>query len=181
MYHSYGRVIGADLSPTMLEETRRRCREEGIEVPELVRCDSARLPFESNSIDAVHAGAAMHCWPRLSESLADVYRVLKPGGVFYSSTFFVSSIFERASRRMGSTGFYLFESKEEIEDFVSKAGFSGSGGACVVRKEGRGCAIIKAMKAPLPTPDDEGLLADLFSGKAADNTVGVDESTDEAL
>lgn len=62
---SYARVIAGDLSPTMLEETRRRCVEEGINPPELIRMDSSRLPFASNSLDAVHAGAAMHCWPRL--------------------------------------------------------------------------------------------------------------------
>ena len=63
-FRSYARVIAGDLSPTMLEETRRRCVAEGISPPELVRCDSSRLPFASNSLDAIHAGAAMHCWPR---------------------------------------------------------------------------------------------------------------------
>jgi hypothetical protein len=28
-----------------------------------VRADVARLPFATGSIDAVHAGAAIHCWP----------------------------------------------------------------------------------------------------------------------
>jgi ubiquinone/menaquinone biosynthesis C-methylase UbiE len=50
----------------MLEETRRRCVEEDITPPELIRCDVSRLPFASGSLDAVHAGAAMHCWPRLA-------------------------------------------------------------------------------------------------------------------
>lgn len=29
----------------------------------LVRADISRLPFATSSIDAVHAGAAIHCWP----------------------------------------------------------------------------------------------------------------------
>lgn len=29
----------------------------------LVRADVARLPFGTGTIDAVHAGAALHCWP----------------------------------------------------------------------------------------------------------------------
>jgi hypothetical protein len=29
----------------------------------LVRADVARLPFATGSVDAVHAGAAIHCWP----------------------------------------------------------------------------------------------------------------------
>lgn len=30
-----------------------------------VRADVSRLPFSSGSVDAVHAGAALHCWPSL--------------------------------------------------------------------------------------------------------------------
>jgi 2-polyprenyl-3-methyl-5-hydroxy-6-metoxy-1,4-benzoquinol methylase len=59
---SYDRIYAADLSPTMLAETRRRIQFEGLKMPTLVRCDAARLPFRSDSLDAVHAGAAMHCW-----------------------------------------------------------------------------------------------------------------------
>ena len=29
----------------------------------LVRADVARLPFATGTVDAVHAGAALHCWP----------------------------------------------------------------------------------------------------------------------
>ncbi|KAI3807782.1 hypothetical protein L1987_23716 [Smallanthus sonchifolius] len=38
----------------------------------LVRADIARLPFASSSIDAVHAGAALHCWPSPSAG-ADIW------------------------------------------------------------------------------------------------------------
>lgn len=29
----------------------------------LVRADISRLPIATGSVDAVHAGAALHCWP----------------------------------------------------------------------------------------------------------------------
>lgn len=38
-------------------------------------------------LDAVHAGAAMHCWPSPSAAVAEIARVLRPGGVFTASTF----------------------------------------------------------------------------------------------
>lgn len=36
----------------------------------LVRADISRLPFVSSSIDAVHAGAALHCWPSPSAAVS---------------------------------------------------------------------------------------------------------------
>lgn len=36
----------------------------------LVRADVSRLPFSSGSIDAVHAGAALHCWPSPSNAVS---------------------------------------------------------------------------------------------------------------
>lgn len=35
----------------------------------LVRADVSRLPFSSGSVDAVHAGAALHCWPSPSNAV----------------------------------------------------------------------------------------------------------------
>ncbi|KAG0499597.1 hypothetical protein HPP92_004288 [Vanilla planifolia] len=53
----------------------------------MVRADISRLPFVANSIDAVHAGAALHCWPSPSTGVAEISRVLRPGGIFVASTF----------------------------------------------------------------------------------------------
>lgn len=36
----------------------------------LVRADIARLPFVTSSVDAVHAGAALHCWPSPSAAVS---------------------------------------------------------------------------------------------------------------
>jgi len=144
----FTQVVSVDLSPAMLLETARRCDEEQIPRPSLmVRADVARLPFATNSIDFVHAGAAMHCWPRLTESLSEVHRVLKPGGKFYASTFFSTfpnvMFQKRPAGGSSSSGFYLFSDSDEIEQFVRGAGFP----ECRVRKEGRGCAIVKAVKS----------------------------------
>ena len=37
------------------------------------------------------AGAAIHCWPNPQAALAEISRVLRPGGVFVASTFMVAS------------------------------------------------------------------------------------------
>jgi ubiquinone/menaquinone biosynthesis C-methylase UbiE len=38
-------------------------------------------------VAALHAGAAIHCWPNPQAALAEISRVLRPGGVFVASTF----------------------------------------------------------------------------------------------
>ncbi|CEM05766.1 unnamed protein product [Vitrella brassicaformis CCMP3155] len=145
----FGRVIAADFSEAMLTETWGGFVREGIQRPELVRCDVARLPFMTESIDVIHAGAAMHCWPSLEESLYEVYRALKPGGRFYATTFKVggwtgSNGFGLAARQ---TSFFYFSSVNELKTYLKRAGFE----TVDVRQVGRGCLIAKCIKGP-PTP-----------------------------
>lgn len=139
----FDRVVSADLSPSMLQETRRNCLTEGISVPEMVRCDSAKLPFRSESFNAVHAGAAMHCWPEVQQSLIEIFRVLKPGGTYFATTFRSTRLLRRQAR---AQGYYFFDSADEVRILLEKAGFTGEGGSCEVRTEGVACLIIKAIK-----------------------------------
>ena len=55
-------VIAADYSETMLQQTRSLMDSESIDMSNvlLLRTDVARLPFETGSVAAIHAGAA-HC------------------------------------------------------------------------------------------------------------------------
>ncbi|KAM3192723.1 hypothetical protein ACQJBY_069749 [Aegilops geniculata] len=87
---AYSAVIALDFSVNMLRQCYDYIRQE--ETPmntnlALVRADISRLPFASCSIDAIHAGAAIHCWPSPSNAIAEISRVLKPGGVFVATTF----------------------------------------------------------------------------------------------
>ena len=60
----YRRVLGLDYSEAMLRETSRRFDAEGAPraALTLVRADAAQLPLRSGAVDALHAGAALHCW-----------------------------------------------------------------------------------------------------------------------
>ncbi|CAL9754664.1 unnamed protein product [Musa acuminata subsp. burmannicoides] len=82
-------VIALDFSENMLQQCYHFINEEGMprENLILVRADISRLPFVSSSVDAVHAGAAIHCWPSPSAGVAEISRVLRPGGVFVATTF----------------------------------------------------------------------------------------------
>ena len=45
----------------------------------------AELPFEAEQFEVVTAFETVYFWPELVQNFREVYRVLKPGGVFFSS------------------------------------------------------------------------------------------------
>merc|ERR1712151_1152429 len=117
----YNRVIGCDYSDSMLLEARRRIMtESNIGKIELVQCDVAKIPMQDGSIDALNAGAAMHCWPQLQEGLNEIYRVLKPdGGRFFATTFLSKYMqnLQNAEGRVRDTqhqAFQYFDSTDEL-------------------------------------------------------------------
>jgi len=67
-------VVGADLSPAMLE----RAREAGSAV---VRAGASRLPFAAQSFDLVVCALVVGHVASLDPVIAEVARVLRPGGV----------------------------------------------------------------------------------------------------
>ncbi|KAL6758835.1 S-adenosyl-L-methionine-dependent methyltransferase [Haematococcus lacustris] len=99
-------VVAADFSESMLQQAKIFFQEDGT-LPSssstssspapgscplmLLRADVARLPFETGSVAAIHAGAAIHCWPNPQAALAEISRVLAPGGVFVGTTFMVAA------------------------------------------------------------------------------------------
>ncbi|KAF7806468.1 putative methyltransferase At2g41040, chloroplastic [Senna tora] len=126
----YSGVTALDFSENML----RQCydfikKDETLSTSNiaLVRADVSRLPFSSGSIDAVHAGAALHCWPSPSNAIAEITRVLRSGGVFVGSTFlrYTSSTpwFVRPLRERILQG-YTYLTEEEIKDLCTSCGLT---------------------------------------------------------
>ena len=132
------RLIAADYSESMLLETKRRFVEADVDL-ELYRVDVAKLPFQTASLDAVHAGAALHCWVELEAGLAEIARALKPGGRAFFTTFLVGAMgTNRVPEQVRRQG-YRFFTVEELETLMADAGF----GDVDVRREDPACAVIK--------------------------------------
>lgn len=80
-YGSHLKVTGVDLSPDMLAVARRRVEDRRIETVEaLHEMDATRLAFEDASFDTVAVMYTITVVPHPGEVLAEVARVLKPGG-----------------------------------------------------------------------------------------------------
>jgi len=69
-------IVGADIAPQMLGAARRKL---GAQVP-LVGADAARLPFRAESFGVVVSSSSLHYWPDPAAGLAELTRVLRPGG-----------------------------------------------------------------------------------------------------
>jgi ubiquinone/menaquinone biosynthesis C-methylase UbiE len=72
------RVVALEPDPAMLGRARARAESRPIE---LVLGDGMRLPFRDGSFDAVAAALVLCTVPDLAVVLAEVRRVLRPGGM----------------------------------------------------------------------------------------------------
>ncbi|HKY61256.1 MAG TPA: methyltransferase domain-containing protein [Gemmatimonadota bacterium] len=70
------RLAGVDLSPAMLVVARKRLESRAA----LVAADAARLPFADRGFDLVVSTSALHYWPDPGACMAEIARVLRPGG-----------------------------------------------------------------------------------------------------
>ncbi|MFJ4898445.1 class I SAM-dependent methyltransferase [Streptomyces sp. NPDC088727] len=73
-----GTVLGADLTAAMLEAAARAGRDRsGL----LIQADAARLPVRPRALDAVFAAGLIAHLPQPERNLAELARVVRPGGL----------------------------------------------------------------------------------------------------
>ena len=79
-----GRVIGLDLAPRMIALARRK---PGASAVRFLVGDMTSLPLPPASVDVVTTGYGLRNVPELDRALAEIARVLRPGGRFLSLDF----------------------------------------------------------------------------------------------
>ncbi|MBB4119033.1 demethylmenaquinone methyltransferase/2-methoxy-6-polyprenyl-1,4-benzoquinol methylase [Mesonia hippocampi] len=76
-------VTGLDLSEGMLSIGRKKIAQKNLtDKIEMVQGDSEALPFSDNSFDAITVAFGIRNFETLENGLAEILRVLKPGGIF---------------------------------------------------------------------------------------------------
>lgn len=92
------RVTLTDLSPGMLETAKAN-------TPHLAAdytvCDAMALPYADASFDVVIANMMLYHVPEIDLALAEIRRVLKPGGRFYAATFGEHGVTEAVLEMLG--------------------------------------------------------------------------------
>ena len=74
-------IIGADLSEGRMEEGRQKVEKAGLSAHiTFERQDCTALTYADNRFDAVTAAFGVRNFERIEQGIAEMYRVLKPGG-----------------------------------------------------------------------------------------------------
>lgn len=139
-----GRVVHTDINEAMLRTGRDRLLDEGVVLPTLV-CDAEKLPFSDRRFDLVSVAFGLRNMTRKDAALAEMARVLKPGGKLLVLEFsqvarplagaydwYSFQVLPRLGQLVAGDGAsyrYLAESirmhpaQEELKGLMKKAGF----------------------------------------------------------
>lgn len=82
--HAEATVIGLDIDPEILQISRRKALEAGLEV-DLQEASATRLPYPDGSFDRVLSSFVLHhlTYEDKQRAVAEVFRVLRPSGEFH--------------------------------------------------------------------------------------------------
>lgn len=79
------RFVAADISPAMLQRTTDEAERRDVAI-EAVIDDVQSLTFDDDTFDLVLAFTSLHCFPDPERAVAELARVLRPGGRMIGST-----------------------------------------------------------------------------------------------
>jgi len=85
-----GRVLGIDISSTMLSEAEHAVAASGVANTGLRKMDAEHLDFPDRYFDVVMCSFALFMFPDIDAALGEMHRVCKPGG-YVAVTYFTKT------------------------------------------------------------------------------------------
>ena len=138
-------VIGVDHSPAMLEEARRRLNEAAVNGIELRLGEMSHLPMPDASVGCVVANMVLHHAADPARVLAEIRRVLAPGGILLMADL---ARHEREAAREQLADQWLGFDEAELACWLGIAGFTQ---VAIERIEGiAGQETVLVVKATTP-------------------------------
>ena len=107
-----GRIIAVDIQPEMIAWVEERVREAGLSNVETHVAGAYELPLESESIDRAFLVTVLPEIPDQNRALAELWRVLKPGGRLSITEEFMDPDYpfpRETIRRVEAAGFELVQ------------------------------------------------------------------------
>ncbi|MDG5761524.1 methyltransferase domain-containing protein [Natronococcus sp. A-GB1] len=118
-------VWGIDLSLEMLRRARRDAMRDGHDNVVVARMNAEDLCFEDEAFEGVACGWALHLFADIPTTVAEIQRVLAPGGRFAGTTLSAESPLALPAAQYGlaqTIGAHVFD-HEELRDLLLETGF----------------------------------------------------------
>ena len=122
-------ILAIDISSKMIEIARAKAAESGIDNVEFKQATIEELGAESQPFDAVMGHSILHLVEDRDDTIARVYRMLKPGGVFVSNTACIGDkmkffkLIGPVGRFLGLMPLVRVFTTRQLLDSLKKAGF----------------------------------------------------------
>jgi arsenite methyltransferase len=94
-----GRVIGVDMTPSMLEKARQGAKEAGLRNVEFREGYAEELPVEDGWADVVISNGVLNLMPDKAAALEEMSRVLKPNGRLQIGDILVQKAVSESAKR----------------------------------------------------------------------------------
>ena len=121
------RLVGLDLNAAGIRNANQLALAKGLAShARFEQCDvSKHLPFDDRAFDAVFSNDVLCHVPERPRVLAEMFRVLKPGGrMLFSDALVVGGLLSHEEIAIRSSiGFYVYSPPGENERLIAQAGF----------------------------------------------------------
>ncbi len=123
-------VSAIDLTPKAVELAKKRFAIRGLPSADIREADAQQLPFAENTFDFVCAWGCLMHMPQTEKAIAEIHRVLKPGGKAFAMMYHKNSVHLRYCIQLGRgilRGKYLtYDNQSLINRYTDGASVGGN-------------------------------------------------------
>jgi ubiquinone/menaquinone biosynthesis methyltransferase len=139
--HARGaQAVGLDITPRMIEIARAKSSAGG---PQFLVGDMMALPFPAAIFDIVTTGYGIRNVPVIAPALAEIHRVLRPGGLLLSLDFnrpanaIVRAVYIAYLTAVGSTLGFLLHGDPDTYRYIPESirRYPGAGAVCGIARD----------------------------------------------
>ena len=136
-----GRTVGLDITPRMVELAR--AKQHPGRRPDFLVGDMMALPFADATFDVVTTGYGIRNVPSIAPALAEIRRVLRPGGILLSLDFnrprnaIVRTVYLLYLTLVGSTLGLVLHGDPDTYRYIPESirRYPGADGVCAIARE----------------------------------------------